>query len=201
MRQVVLDQFPAFTCRFEGRCSWMYLDVKGLVTTGVGNLIDPMVAAIDLPWKKADGSLASTQEIRDEWTRIKSAQTYSNRGGFFFKNMAQLHLDNVDIDNLVRQRLMMNEVYLEKRYPNWENWPADAQMAIHSMSWAMGPAFQFPKFDACLAAGDFTGAAAECSISTAGNPGVAPRNAANKQLLLNAAEVVANGGDYDSLTY
>jgi GH24 family phage-related lysozyme (muramidase) len=34
MHQSVLDVFPRFTSEFEGRVSWMYLDIKGLVTIG-----------------------------------------------------------------------------------------------------------------------------------------------------------------------
>jgi hypothetical protein len=57
------------------------------------------------------------------------------------------------------------------------------------MGWAMGPGFgaRFPHFSTACAAGDFTTAAKDCAISTAGNPGVARRNAANRQAFLFAA--------------
>ena len=45
MRPSVFAAFPGFITRFEGRLPFMYLDTKGLVTTGVGNLIDPLVPA------------------------------------------------------------------------------------------------------------------------------------------------------------
>jgi hypothetical protein len=38
-----------FNRSLEGWVSWMYLDVEGLVTTGMGNLIDPVEAAFPLP--------------------------------------------------------------------------------------------------------------------------------------------------------
>ena len=67
------------------------------------------------------------------------------------------------------------------------------------MSWAMGPAFQFPKFEAFCEAGDFAGASTECHISTVGNPGVASRNSANITLFANAAAVLRNGWDPEML--
>jgi len=34
----------------------MYVDVKGLVTTGIGNLIDLLSAALELPFHHNDGT-------------------------------------------------------------------------------------------------------------------------------------------------
>ena len=36
MHSSVQAIFPEFSKRFEGYVHWMYLDIKGLVTTGVG---------------------------------------------------------------------------------------------------------------------------------------------------------------------
>ena len=49
MRESVRRGFIGFSAPFEGRLHYMYLDVKGLVTTGVGNLIDSVGAAQALP--------------------------------------------------------------------------------------------------------------------------------------------------------
>lgn len=64
MYQSVRDYFNTFQTKFEGYLPFMYLDVKNLVTTGMGNLIDPIGAASSLPWvHKSDGSPASPEEI------------------------------------------------------------------------------------------------------------------------------------------
>ena len=47
MNDSVLTTFPSFTQQFEGRIPFMYVDVKRLVTTAVGNLIDPLSTALD----------------------------------------------------------------------------------------------------------------------------------------------------------
>lgn len=40
----------SFNQSLEGRLPYMYLDIRNLVTTGMGNLIDPRQAAESLPW-------------------------------------------------------------------------------------------------------------------------------------------------------
>jgi hypothetical protein len=55
----------------------------------------------------------------------------------------------------------------------------------------------FPHFATACGNQDFAEAAANCAISENGNPGVAPRNRANRTLFRNAAVVVAGGSAYD----
>jgi hypothetical protein len=98
-------------------------------------------------------------------------------------------------------KLAANETYLRQRYPAYDDWPADAQLGLLSMSWAMGPGFKFPAFDAAVTDLDFARAATVCSINSTNNPGVVPRNAANKQLFGNAAAVGAWALDPDVLWY
>src|SRR5688572_25615857 len=66
--------------RHEGEVAYMYLDTKGLVTIGIGNLIDPVSLAIGLPLRfKAKnrlgapaGRLATHAEIETEWKALKN---------------------------------------------------------------------------------------------------------------------------------
>ena len=50
MHPSVKSVFPSFSTKLEGRVPWMYCDVLGLVTIGIGNLIDPEEAALHLPF-------------------------------------------------------------------------------------------------------------------------------------------------------
>ena len=59
MQAVVRNAWRRFNEPLEGLTSWMYLDIKGFVTTGMGNLIDPVPAALALTWHDADGMRAS----------------------------------------------------------------------------------------------------------------------------------------------
>ena len=99
MRDAVATAFPAFTAHFEGRCTWMYQDVLGLVTSGCGNLLDPAQYAVSLPWKKPDGSLASIDEIRQGWQDVKDAP--NKRLAAFYQGVCDLRLSDDDVDALV----------------------------------------------------------------------------------------------------
>lgn len=199
MRASVKEAFVPFNAPLEGVCSWMYLDIKGLVTTSIGILIDPVEYAIGLPWLLADGSRASESDIRAEWQRIKARKDWRMRGGGVFKSIALLHLDEAGILSAVSRKLAEMDRHLAKRFAGYEDWPADAQLGVLSMSWALGPAFRFPRFEAAAKAGDWLMAAEECSISTAGNPGVKPRNERNRVLFRNASVVASRGMDHGAL--
>jgi hypothetical protein len=194
-----------FNRPFEGRLHFMYLDIINKVTTGVGNLIDPMGAALSLPWyHRGDPSApASQDEIAAEWRMIKSHTELSPRGGGAFGALATLELSDQAIDTLCMQKLANNETFLRAHvaeFAAFDTWPADAQMALLSMAWAMGAGFavgHWPKFRAACAALDFDAAADNCRISEAGNPGVRPRNDANQRLFHNAAVVHRNPDNYD----
>jgi GH24 family phage-related lysozyme (muramidase) len=204
MYSSVRNGFPGFTQPLEGRVSWMYLDVKGLVTIGVGNLIDPQSAAVGLPFvHKTDGSAASIAEIAAEWTALKGNQALATKGYRACDPLTKLRLTDEAIDALVLGRLDQNEAFLKKTFTAWDQWPADAQLGVLSMAWAMGPGFpvDWPTFTAACKAQDWSTAAANCHISEIGNAGVKPRNVADVLLFNNAAVVAGSGQDASNLVY
>jgi GH24 family phage-related lysozyme (muramidase) len=77
MKTAVAAIFPTFTERFEGHCTFLYCDVKGLVTTGRGNLVDPMSLALPLPWQ-IDGSPATEAQVVDAWRPSKRVRISSS---------------------------------------------------------------------------------------------------------------------------
>jgi len=182
----------------------MYLDIKGLVTVGVGNLIDPVAEAQALPFRfknkpgiSAPGSSATPDQIAAEWQTLKSNSSLATKGYTACEPLTQLELSDDAINSLISARLTQNESYLKRQewFLGFDTWPADAQLGLLSMAWAMGPAgpVGFPNFRAACQKLDFSTAAAECKMSEAGNPGLIPRNRANFTLFSNAAVVVASG--------
>ena len=181
----------------------MYLDVKGLVTVGVGNLIDPVELAQAQPCRfknkpgiTAPGSPATPDQIAEEWQTLKNDPRLKAKGFKACEPITQLALSDDAIDSLISDRLTKNESFLKRQqwFQDFDTWPADAQLGLLSMAWAMGPAGpgNFPKFRAACQKLDFSTAAAECKMNEAGNPGLVPRNQANVILFSNAAIVVAN---------
>jgi GH24 family phage-related lysozyme (muramidase) len=195
-RPAILQAFPPFTDRFEGCLNYMYLDVKGLVTTGRGNLIDPLSAAMTLPWLVRDsGAAASQSQIAAEWSRVKALTYLQLRGGGAFAAHTTLRLSRQAVDALTLNKVQANDIILTKRFPNWLDLPADAQLAVHSLAWACGAYFSFPMFEKALIAEDFVTAAQEIVMNAQGNPGLVPRNVANQLLMQAAASVKANNLD------
>jgi GH24 family phage-related lysozyme (muramidase) len=186
-----------FTEPLEGRVHWMYLDVLGLVTTGIGNLVDPVYAALRLPWKRPDGNLASVAEVRGDWERLKARQDLRKLHFKYAAGITTVRLTDADIENLVIGKLLENERYMLKALPDWDEFPADAQLGISSMAWAVGPGFtaKFGNFTRAANKQDWIGGKASCAIRTEGNPGVIPRNKANERCFENAAFVIANNLD------
>lgn len=192
MRQAVLDNFRKFTDPLEGTVDFMYLDqhrdaagnLAPLVTTGIGNLIDPIPAALRLRWSvRRRTNYANTLEIMNAWTTVKKRVDLALHGGMAYKGLTNLYLEPAELDRLFLSRLNANEAILKGRFKGWDTFPADAQMGIHSMAWAMGANFNFPKFQTACGKLDWVTAANECKISN----GAKARNDANKALFLAAA--------------
>lgn len=190
MHKSVFDIHAQFTSEFEGRIAWMYQDIKGLITIGLGCLIDPMSQAGHLPFVRlANKQPASVSEICLEWNRIKKMKNLAVQGHLAARKYCNLRLLEKDIDALARSRLLENERILNLAFPKYQAFPADAQLAINSMAWAMGAFFfrKWPRFMASVNSLNWEQAAANCLMKTTGNPGLVPRNRANQKLFLSAA--------------
>lgn len=201
MKTSVAGAFRGFNEPLEGVVHHMYLDILGLVTVGVGNLIDPISEALKLPFRFRNNpaQMATQAEIAAEWNALKANTALAKKGHRAAAKVAQLELSDASVGDLIQKRLLDNEKKIKKQatFAKWDSWPADAQLAVLSMAWAMGPNgfSKFPRFSAACAAGDFRGAAANCRMAEAGNPGVVPRNDANQLMFRNAATVTAKGLD------
>jgi GH24 family phage-related lysozyme (muramidase) len=207
MQQAVHDNFIAFTTKFEGRVQWMYLDIKGLVSIGIGNLIDPIDLAMDLPFVHKDDTAASASadEIETEWQTVKDRQDLAPSGHLAFKDLTSLQLTDDSIDELVLSKLDQFQSTLENttEFADLESWPADAQLGLLSMAWALGPAFGpgWPHFRAACADDDWAAAAANCHMEDSANPGLRPRNQADVVLFTNAQAVADQGLDFSVLQW
>lgn len=189
MKQAVSDIFPTFTSRFEGRIPYMYLDVKGLVTIGLGCLIDPESLARSLPFVgKNTNKRVPVEVISCEWHNVKSDVSLARRGHTAAARVTTLKLDEDAIDDLARTRLRGAEDYLKKTFHDFEDWPAPAQLATLSMAWAMGAGFTrvFTSWTKAALLHNWELCAKQCLMRTTGNPGLVPRNKANVALFLAA---------------
>lgn len=194
MHQNVYDIFYDFNASIEGILRWMYLDANGSVRVGIGALIDSIPAALNLPFEYDEwpGVEATPEEIRTEWQLVKLRTDLALKGANAFWNLTRLRLSDDAIRTLTSENLLANEAYLKQLFPEFEYWPADAQLGLLSMAWVLGAGFPklWPHFrQACLRQ-DWDAAAEHCQISQVGNLSVTPRNYANQMMFSCAARVV-----------
>lgn len=186
--RVTVAMMHDFARDLEGRVNCMYLDAAeplGLVTTGLGNLIDPIDLALHLPWINQDAGRPATQsEVIANWNAVKAMQPNKLKG-LPLRSSSDLILDDAALDELVLQRLQNNHAIMLRRWPSLESWPLDAELFVHSWAWAVGANAAYPRMTRCLRARNFAGAAEEATI----NPQVGTikvRNQRNQVLLANA---------------
>jgi hypothetical protein len=213
LKQTVINSFTSFSQGLEGKgTNFPYTDSKGYVTTGIGNLIDPIGTALGLAWRHGtNGPLASQQEIIDGWNAVKDA--YPDVQSYASSSLTDLRLDDTAMADLVASKMKSNHDVLRSEFPGYVNWPADGQMAIHSISWEWGAGFPNVwgqngiDFKSALnqTKPDFAKAS---SIMTAAsqheesiNPGTIKRDADNRVLWQNAADVQSKKGNYNLLYY
>lgn len=195
MHDSVRKIFPGFSEKLEGRVRWLYLCVARKPTVGIGCLVDTISLVLSLPWKTLSGAPATSLQITAQWEFLKKQTYLAQAGARAAEHATQLRLSDADIDALLESRLRTNEAILRAAFEGWEDYPADAQLAIHSMAWAMGAFFwrKFPNFTRAVLVHDWEAALDECTIAGEDeNAGLVPRNAANRICLANAAAVRDN---------
>jgi len=207
MHQSVQNALHDFLKQYEGKVNFMYLDVKGLVTVGIGHLIDPVHMALKLEFRtKGGNSPVSGGEVQAEWQTVKSRTDLMQKGGAAFGAITRLELSDNGIKAMVKSSAAAIENYIktnpsaQKYYSNFDNWPADAQLAFMGVAWGGIPIPQFGwhKFPEACRVEDWDKAAAECKITS---PIAAGRNEAHKTMFLNAAAIKWNGEDIKQLSW
>src|SRR6478609_1125211 len=139
MHESVLEAFVRFSTPLEGCVTSLYPDIKGLLTVGIGCLADPVSLALPLPWVLPDGSQASQAEISAQWHALKAqAPRLSKLHWKYSAPVTTMRLTDEGVLEVARGRLLANEKILRGYFPNWDLFPADAQLACCSMAWAVG---------------------------------------------------------------
>lgn len=203
----VRNGFYDFTKPMEGELFWMYQDTLGKVTIALGYLIDTEADALAAPangadfTRKQDGGVATPADISDDWQRVK-ADTQHTGHAMQYEDMTNLRISAAGCAALTQTRAAAFESTLQQtaEFAAMDGWPADAQLGLLSMAWAMGPAFaqagHWPSFRAACGSADWLGAAANCTMS---NAWLAKRNAVDRGLFRNAAYSVSQGADPSAL--
>lgn len=203
LHKSVIQKFADANILFEGYVPHMYQDIKGLVTTGVGNLIDPYGPAVyNLPWYKfpdeLDPSMSEVEqrifvypdEIRAEWERVKADKTLALSGAGAAARVTKLRLTERAVLQLVQHSLINLYEQVVSIHPDIDDYLPQMQMVIMSMTWALGPTglSRFRRFNRAVKDGNLITALYECGMDDSANPGLTPRNRWNEALIKSAME-------------
>lgn len=202
MRTTTEATWPDFISTWEGRVPFLYLDTQKLATFGLGIMVDTgsgMTAfGLSQPWRDKNDHRVSDATIRAEYDRIHAREDLAPKGGFAFRTVATLRLDDAAIDRTLQQKTDESWGQLRSVLPELEGWPADAQLALANMAWNLGPRFlgpRWPNFTRAAKAGDFAKCAVHCLRAVQ-----AKRDFRNRLLFLTAAAVVGVDGNRDKLS-
>jgi hypothetical protein len=206
MHAGVKNALSNFLTQYEGKVNFMYLDVRGLVTVGIGHLVDPVNMALKLEFGHKGGGPASAGEITAEWQTVKSRKDLISKGSAAFGAITHLTLTDKGIEVMVKESANAIENYIKTNasaqtfYGNFDRWPADAQLGFLGVAWGGIPLPQFGwhEFPKACRDEDWDKAAKECKISS---PIAAGRNEAHQLMFMNAAAVVSNGDDITQLSW
>ncbi len=203
---VVRAAWLAFTEPLEGGVPFFYLDVRGIVTVAYGNAIFSPADAARLPLMRAGGVPATRDEIVAAYERVLGDPHAANRGHLYAKGLTTIRLTREGMGDLALGKYDSNDRILRARVPDWDEMPACARCALHSLAWACGANAHFPRLFSAVNARDFARAALEIhmnEITPEGirNAGLVPRNVRNRTLMRNAQRVHDFKLDPDTLDW
>jgi len=187
-----LDDSLAHLEVFEGTVPWMYLDTRGFVTVGVGELLPSAAKAQTLDFVDPEGEPSTQDAILDAFNRVSGL--VPAKVAAFYRSPTSPVLPYFAIDALLMDHLNLFDGQLSTRFPEYASFPDPAKLGLLDMVYNLGQVslFQhFPHFMAAADKQDWLGAAANCHR-------VGPSQARNdwtRQQFLDAAAAAAPSSD------
>lgn len=160
-----LDDAAAQVEVFEGKVPWLYRDMRGNVTCGVGKMLANMEAALALPFYTAEGKPATAAQIESDWKRVMGMPFSAKYAAAYYRCANSLMLEDEDIDSMLVEVLRTCDGELATEFAAYAEFPACVKMALLDMDYNLGSTklrTTYPKFNAAVNAKDWLTAAAEC---------------------------------------
>lgn len=152
----------------EGCTTWLYCDVRGYPTIGIGNLVASPAAAIALPFRDTFGATPTEDDKREAWKTVVGAFDKSHSAAFY-KHLTTLRLTDDFVYQLAATRLERDFLPgIRKLCHDFDAWPETAQRAIVDMAYNLGVhgLSHFVNLLGACQAQDWAAAAHECHRST-----------------------------------
>lgn len=142
----------------EGDVDWLYMDARGVVTTGIGNALFSVEEAASLQW---------TGDVHAAWATVTSRRDLAGRGAGAFRDLTTARVSAASIDALIDRDLARYESELRPVFPGYDSAPATAQEGLLRLAYATGAAnfaARWPNFTAAFNRRDWAACAASCRI-------------------------------------
>lgn len=135
--QILVDKRRSLIKRGEGCITHMYLDTKGKVTVGVGNMLPGVSEALELPFINRESREPGTpEEITKDFRRV--ADQKPGRVAGSYKAFTSLDLEDDAIDALLDRRIGDFEAGLRRNFPGYDDYPQACRLALMDMVFNLG---------------------------------------------------------------
>jgi GH24 family phage-related lysozyme (muramidase) len=161
LRQTAIDR----TKHFEGWVPYFYLDTRGNVTVGYGQMLGSADAAVGIVMQSATG-IATDAEKSAEWTTIKG-KPWGTHGAGFYQPFTKLTYDEAIGAQFLTGKLQSCIDALALCFPDLDSYPPGPQDALLDMMYNMGAGEfsedRWPHLFAAVEAKDWATAAQQCT--------------------------------------
>lgn len=148
----------------EGCIDHMYLDTRGNVTIGIGQLVPSADDAKSLKlYMRDSGEPADDQQIVDEYNTVMAQQ--AGLAAQRYKQFTKLELRHGDIEAMLDHHIDEFAGDLDREISGFEQFPDAAQEALMDMAFNLGVSglvHKFPKLINAASHQDWDTCAAEC---------------------------------------
>jgi GH24 family phage-related lysozyme (muramidase) len=158
-----LDQSVAQLQIFEGVVPWMYLDTRGFVTVGVGELLAAAGRAQTLPFLDGTGAPVTPDLILAEFNRVLALAKGQQADAYRAAASPTLSADS--ITGLLTAHVQIFDGQLSAKFANYATFPDPAKLGLLDMIYNLGAQGLFagyPTFMGDVINENWAGAAAQC---------------------------------------
>jgi GH24 family phage-related lysozyme (muramidase) len=168
-----LDEVCEDLVRWEGKLSYMYLDSRGYVTVGIGNLVSSSGYAKSLGFlNAATHQPAKPEEVEKAFNAVKSTAISKKKA--IYRQHPSIELPAEKLAELAKARLTKEFLpNLKKRFPDFDSLPKPARRGLIDMIYNLGVgnfATQFDgkhsKFGPAVRRHDWDMAGQQCDVSS-----------------------------------
>jgi GH24 family phage-related lysozyme (muramidase) len=148
---------------FEGIVPWMYLDTRGFVTVGVGEMLATPDRAQSLGFLDEKAQPTTPEAILTEYHRV-TALPHGRLAGFY-RSPTSPTLPHPAIDALLMQHLDFFDGQLSQHFPNYPGFPDPVKLGLLDMVFNLGVTgllHGYPHFMTHVRNQDWANAAVHC---------------------------------------